>query len=459
MKLRGILIFTSFTICLVLVINISEYYFITKRAFDDFYKRLEIRAIVATRARFEEEDLSKSAYDQIRKEHLETLVGEQEHFIKLNIVGGKTVPDTVMVSDAFMNAAITKGQSRTRQGGRFYLAQLYEDHLDDDEKIRYVTVLSARSEFLEDYLDNLRNIFIVSCLLTIAMSVILGAFFSRIFMKPIKVISRRMRDISANKLHLRLDDNKKANDEMSMLTGTFNDMLDRLEIAFESQKNFISNASHEFNTPLTAIIGEAEYALAKTRSADDYEKAICAMYAQAERLKNITASLLQIAQTGYDGERQPFSTLRIDEVVYKAKEVVEKMNPDSNIMIDASLMPDNNILLEVKGNEELLEVGFVNIMINACKYSDNKPVSVTIAASNKSVIIILQDRGVGIPENELKYIYDPFFRASNTKDFKGYGIGLPLTRNIVKLHGGVLEVYSKQDKGTKVKIILPIAAL
>lgn len=456
MKVRGILIFTFFTIGLVCIINISEYYFINQRAFDDFYKRLEIRAIVAAKEKFAEDELSKSAYDQIRKEHLETLKGEQEYFIQLRQENNRAVADTTVVTDGFLETAIQKGQARHREGDRFYLAQLYEDHFYGGEKIQYITVLSARNEFLEDYLNNLKSIFIISCLLTAAMSVLLGVLFSRIFMKPIKVISRRMKDISANKLHLRLATNDKSNDEMALLTGTFNDMLDRLEIAFESQKNFISNASHEFNTPLTAIIGEAEYALTKTRTAEEYQQTILTMHAQAERLKNITASLLQIAQTGYNGQRQPFTTVRVDEVLYKSKRLAEKINPESHILIDVGLMPDSNALLEVNGNEELLEAAFVNILINACKYSDYKPVSVALAASNRDVILVVQDKGVGIPEDELKYIYDPFFRASNTKSFKGYGIGLPLTRNIVKLHGGMLEVYSKQDRGTKVKISLPI---
>lgn len=458
-KQRVILIFTCFTIVIVFIINLSEYYFINQRAFDDFYKRLEIRAISAGKARFAEDELSKSAYDQIRKEHLETLKDENEYFVMLRWEGDKLVSDTEVVNSTFIQTAINTGQARYRVGDYFYLGQLYEDHHYGGEKINYVTVLSARNDFLDDYLNNLSSIFVISCLLTVGMSLVLGVFFSRLVLKPVKEMSKRMKDISANKLHLRLGDSNGKKDEMSLMADTFNDMLDRLEIAFESQKNFISNASHEFNTPLTSIIGEAEYALAKSRNEDTYREVITAIHGQAERLKNITASLFQIAQTGYDGERQPFVTVRVDEVLYTAKAAAERIHPESDIYVDVGLMPDNTKLLKVDGNEELLEVAFVNIIINACKYSDYKPVKIVLAASTKDVIVIIEDNGVGIPEDELKYIYDPFFRASNTTTYKGYGIGLPLTRNIIKLHGGTMNVYSKQNEGTRVKITMPVKKL
>jgi signal transduction histidine kinase len=92
---------------------------------------------------------------------------------------------------------------------------------------------------------------------------------------------------------------------------------------------------------------------------------------------------------------------------------------------------------------------------NACKYSDNRPVILSIGTSEQEVVIVVKDSGIGIPEEELKYIYDPFFRASNTRNYEGYGIGLPLTRNIMRLHQGTIKVSSRVGVGTTVQLTFP----
>ena len=104
-----------------------------------------------------------------------------------------------------------------------------------------------------------------------------------------------------------------------------------------------------------------------------------------------------------------------------------------------------------------MHLAIANVLNNACKYSHNKPVSLSIAASNQQVVIIIKDQGVGIPEDDIPFIYDPFYRASNTHFFKGYGIGLPLARNIIKQHNGLLSVSSILHTGTTVQIKLPLA--
>ncbi len=120
-------------------------------------------------------------------------------------------------------------------------------------------------------------------------------------------------------------------------------------------------------------------------------------------------------------------------------------------------MNENPFKLKVMGNKQLLYLAFTNILTNACKYSNNKPVQVSIASTDNQVILLFKDQGIGIPESEIQFIYDPFFRATNTSHFEGYGIGLPLTRNIIKIHNGKLQVTSVLNQGTTVQIKLPLA--
>ena len=107
------------------------------------------------------------------------------------------------------------------------------------------------------------------------------------------------------------------------------------------------------------------------------------------------------------------------------------------------------------GNEQLLHLALANIISNGCKYSNFQQVKVSLGATDTDVYIIIKDAGIGIPEQEMNKIYDPFFRASNTKNYEGYGIGLPLARNIVRIHHGELIVTSHENQGTTVQLRFP----
>lgn len=445
-----ILWFTLFSVCIVFALSILEYFAVNQNTFEDFYKRLEIRAIVAAKTRFEKEEMEKSAYEEIRKLHLETLTHEKEYFIKSNVPEAKSRIKALGLDDGFYYGVLKNGFSRFRNHDIFYLGYYYsESHFE------YIVIISAKNEYLELYMNTLRRIIITSVLSTLVISLLVGMFFSNMILKPLRIITQKMRDISANQLHLRLETGK-GKDEISLLSDTFNNMLDRLEATFETQKNFISNASHELNTPLTSIIGESEYVLSKERGTEEYKRSLEVILKQAGRLERITSSLLQLAQTGYNGEKQEFILLRLDEIIYKAKETVDNIIPDNKVYIDLSLMPEDQDKLVVNGNPQLLELAIVNIILNGCKYSTNKPVLVALAATNENAVVIIKDEGIGIPEDEIAYIYEPFFRASNTVKFNGYGIGLPLSRNIIRMHGGQLEVTSQVNVGTKIKITLPL---
>ena len=281
-----------------------------------------------------------------------------------------------------------------------------------------------------------------------------GFLFSRRILKPVLDFTSKAKDIGVHNLTVRLPEGS-GQDEMGVLASTFNHMLDRLETSFESQKSFIGNASHELRTPLTSIMGEAEWALLKTRSAEEYQQSLQTIQKQAERLEEITRSLLSMARTGFDGGRQEMTRLRIDEKLLRAKELADAIYPNNRIRFDFSHLPEQEEQLQLWGNKDLLQSAFSNVLINACKYSDNNEVLVSLDVQSPNLIIRIADKGIGIPAKDLPYIFDPFFRASNVSGYMGYGIGLPLARNIVRLHHGEITVESVEGKGTSITIVLP----
>ncbi|SFE31696.1 Signal transduction histidine kinase [Chitinophaga sp. CF118] len=449
MKIRYkiLILFTVLTVSIILLMATFAYLLTNRHSFADFYKRLEIRAYIAARAAFEE---NGAAYEQIRNEHLERLPYEQEYFLKRDSSGKvATDPRLKDLPRTFISKALTAGKATYRHNDTFYEGVRYVK-----EQTTYVVIVSARNDYGSRYLADLRKVLLLCIVIAAIVVVTAGLFFSRYILQPVRQITSQVKNIRAHNLHLRLNA-QNSGDEMSELAQTFNNMLDRLETAFETQNNFVSNASHELGTPLTAIIGEAELALNKQRPEEQYRQSLQVILQEAERLEHITKSLLNLAQTGFDGKRQQLEKIRTDELIFSVKNTIDRINPENKVEIDYTMLPEDEDKLCVLGNAQLLQLALSNIVQNACKYSDNRPAYIALAATDKSNIIIIKDNGIGIPAHDLPFIYEPFFRASNTSSYKGYGIGLPLARNIIRLHGGNMIVNSQQDQGTEIRITLP----
>jgi signal transduction histidine kinase len=448
---RIAIIIIAASVAIVSLFGGAVYYFQNKYSYLDFYKRLETRAGIAARYNLEP-DLNAETLLQLRNQHLERLDQEREFILEVQpgtdiaeLAAHNNLPETFLIN------LQQQGQARARDGNTFFAGITHAKA----GKL-YMVIVSAGNYYASHHLISLRNLLIVSVVLLLLIVVALSMYFSKQIFVPIREITDRVKQISTESIHLRLDSNNKNNNEIASLANTFNDLLNRLETAFETQKNFISNASHELGTPLTAIIGEADVALLKDRSVSEYRDTLNNILKQAERLDQITRTLLFLAQTGYKGNTIVFERMRIDEVIWETKSLIDKLNPGNNIVAELGLLPEDPKKLKIKGNRQLLQLAFSNLLSNACKYSNNNPVSVYIASSNTHVIVTIKDLGIGIPEKELDYIYDPFFRASNTGLFEGYGIGLPLARNIIVLHEGSIAVSSAVNEGTTVQVRLPV---
>lgn len=454
MKTRTKIALAMFTANLLIVLLFGGviYYFLAKYTYVDFFKRLETRATIAAKYKFETDRLSADAVKTIRNQHLEKLSNERESIMPVDAATNiEALAKSSGLPVQLLKQVYADGKATLKNGETFYTGITYTNAGQP-----YIVVVSANNYYASHHIAFLRNVLLWAMLLIGIITTTLSWYFSRHVFDPIKRITDDVRKVSTDNIHLRIED-KENSSEVSELVATFNDLLDRIETALETQKNFVSNASHELGTPLTTIIGEADVTLMKERTAEEYKEALQKILQQAERLDQITRSLLFLARTGYSDNKLNFEITRTDEIVWEVKKTIDRLNPGNRIEIDFSLFPDDPKKLKVKANRQLLHLALANVFSNACKYSHNKPVKVSIAASDKDVVIVVQDQGVGIPAEEIKYIYDPFFRASNVHTFEGYGIGLPLTRNIVRLHSGSLQVASVVNAGTTVQINLPLA--
>ncbi len=432
-------------LAVIFLFSIFIYLSVSNYSENYFFKLLEARAYKVAKERLDEKTVLGDVNLSQKLPH------ERDFFIPIN--------DRLNISEQVKKTEIPASFFETviKKNDAEYVSKqyLYKGIKYKSASGNYIVITAAENYFEGNQAQNLIRTLLFAILASILLITYISLYFSKNIFKPISKITAEVKEISSENLHLRLTETNN-NDELQELSETFNTMLDRIETSFETQNNFISNASHELRTPLTAIIGEADVAISKPRSQEYYEDSLKIILHEAEKLDKKTNALLFLAQTGFNGKVQKFEKIRIDQLLWDVKENLEHINSSNKIVLDLDLLPENPLKLKVNGNEQLLHLAFSNIISNGCKYSNFDIVTVSIGASDDSVYIIIRDKGIGIPSNEIKYIYDPFFRASNTKNHEGFGIGLPLTRNIIRMHNGKLLVTSTENHSTVVQITLPI---
>jgi signal transduction histidine kinase len=318
--------------------------------------------------------------------------------------------------------------------------------------VEYTVAVSAVDKRGLKALTELRNWIIGGYLASLLFVYFAGIYFATRVLSPISIIRRKAERISATDLHVRIDEGKKR-DELSQLAHAFNEMLDRIETAFKSQKQFVAHASHELRTPLTAIAGHLDVSLLRSRTEEEYKSAITLALESTRQLNRLVSNLLSLAQT----ESELFKPFRIDEILFSALQEVRQRYPSRKIDVQFNVSPDQEEYLYVNGNESLVKIAIVNVLENALKFSDaNSIVEASIEVYKEDRIILkIQDNGIGISPEDLPMIFQPFFRSNPSSEVPGNGIGLTLVKAIMDRHSGVVFVESTQGKGSIVQLYFP----
>ncbi len=212
-------------------------------------------------------------------------------------------------------------------------------------------------------------------------------------------------------------------------------MLNRIDRDYQTEKMFVNNASHEINNPLTAIQGECEVGLLRQYNTREYQDILRRIAHEAERVETIMRELLQFSHVRSGEEMTASETVDMGELV---KGLCEGR-------CEVECHDDFSVL----GDTHLLRMAFKNLINNAVKYSNGKPVTVTVGEHK----VVIRDEGIGIPKEDLPHVFEPFYRASNTGAVIGHGVGLALAKAILEKHNARLTVASRQNEGTTVTVV------
>lgn len=269
--------------------------------------------------------------------------------------------------------------------------------------------------------------------------------------RPIEDISATALKISAGDLSQRIA--ADTDSELGRLAAVLNSTFARLEAAFAHQSRFTSDASHELRTPVSVILTQAQTALSRERTEQEYREALEACQRAAMRMRRLTESLLELARLDAGEERMKRERFDLSRVARECVELVRPLAVERGVQLECEL-PE----VQCVGDPERIAQVATNLLSNAIHFNRERgQIRISTQADNGTVLLSVSDTGVGIPNEDLPHIFERFYRVDKSRSrVQGRtGLGLAITKAIVDAHSGTVEVSSQPGQGSRFIVKLP----
>lgn len=351
-------------------------------------------------------------------------------------------------------------KERVSKGESFFLstttdynwnARFYVSAINIDEN-PLIIVVGRFIDEINTVLSRLKKILIFIGIFVIVLAGIGGFILANKSFKPVSKIIDTAQRIEENNLNERIE--VQSEDELGRLASTLNQMISRLERAFEQQKQFTADVSHDLRTPLSIIQAETSLTLKRDRTTEEYKNSLQLIQDEVLYMSSIIDKLLFLARSDSKSQYYNFTTIDLKDLL---EELIQKLKPlfhAKKLELHYELQED----LTVRGDKEKLKEAFLNILDNALKYTKIGKVTILLQKSDDKAVVSILDTGPGIPEKDLSFIFDRFYRVDKARynSEQSTGLGLAIVKEIIEVHNGQIEVTSKEGEGTTFYIILPL---
>jgi signal transduction histidine kinase len=339
-------------------------------------------------------------------------------------------------------------------GGKKAKFRVYTRPVSESGKMAYVVQVAGPVTLVSLALNNLMFVLFVLLPLTILLAGIPGILLARLTLKPVDRMIDTLRQITAEnlKLKIHIPDTK---DEIRRLADTFNDMIDRLDRSFSSQRRFIQDISYELKTPMGELKKDFEKALAGDLSQKECKDILSAASRQIDDFSRKIENLMFLSSFDNNQIVLHIKKLPLGRLAKAALDDMKAYAAEKDL--DVSFSCHEDVFLD--GDEAQLRRLLLNIYDNAIKYTYRKgKVSVNVCKDGKNAKLYINDTGIGIPEDEQGYIFDRFYQVGGSRiSSRGFGLGLSSARSIVEAHKGDISVESQPGKGSTFTITLPLS--
>ncbi|MFZ0918019.1 MAG: heavy metal sensor histidine kinase [Candidatus Udaeobacter sp.] len=351
-------------------------------------------------------------------------------------------------ADTQKSASIIGGRKDYRKGSKLFSLV----SLNEESGSQPYTLQLAQDRSSDELVE--RN-FAVLFIMVLCGSVLASAFIAVIVTKrglrPLREMTQSVARIGPTHLKERVTPAEWPR-ELKPLAIAFDDMLMRLDDSFTRLSQFSADLAHELRTPIANMIGEAQVALTRDRTAAEYRETIESSVGESERLSRIVDNLLFVARV--DAASEPIARKQFD-----ARAAVEKIAAFYQTVAD-----EHHVAVTCSGDgqihadPDLFERALGNLLDNALRFTpENGAIQIVLSEHNADFEVAVSDTGCGIEPEHLPRVFDRFYRAESSRSSDGAGLGLALVKSIVDLHGGSAFIESNVGRGTTVKLVFPLS--
>ncbi len=345
---------------------------------------------------------------------------------------------------SFLTAATADGQQ----------VRLYAAPFTVGPTTRIAIVVGRPPDEIKNTLAAFRSMLGLSALAVIALAGTGGMFLAGRALKPVEQITGTAREIGESDLSRRIE--VESEDELGRLATTLNQMIGRLEEAFNRQRQFTADASHELRTPLAVIQAESTLATEKERTPAEYRKSLELVSQEVAYMSDIIGKLLFLARSDAGKEPLKLEDINLKQLLTELSLDVEVLCREKGLQFNLGNLDD----LTVKGDKVKLRQLFTSLLENAVKYTESGgSVTSSVELKNRTAVVAVSDTGIGIAPEHLPRLFERFYRVDTARSRAdgGSGLGLAIAKTIAEAHGGRIEVESDVGKGSTFRVILPLS--
>ncbi|MDR0437676.1 MAG: HAMP domain-containing histidine kinase [Bacteroidales bacterium] len=404
------------------------------------YRGLEKTAYLTAFFYLEEDELSSDEFAEVRRQFHESVnMNYQVYDMENNIWRGV---ETSKVSDLILEK-IREKQALSFQSDDFFCHGIfYRDNQGD-----FVVVTKENRDVLSEQLSALLWILVLAFVFGILAVIFSSKWIAKMAYRPFSKVIRQVKNISTQNLNVQIK-SSQTEDELQALINTFNELLLKISETVVVQKNFVKYVSHEFKTPLAALLGNLEVFLIKDRNPEEYKILAEKLVQHVHQLENILDTLMVISDLRNDTGTA--TSVRLDELVWEIIDQLKNDYPNSKVLVNVNLSPAEAHLLNIHKDRTQLLMALFNLIENAVKYSRDYSVEIELFKKDSTLCLAIRDNGIGIPPEQIQHVSKPFYRADNTNKIQGSGIGLSIALRILEKNDIHYEILSKEQEGVTV---------
>lgn len=398
-------------------------------------------------------------------EELRALSIFMESTIQIINPSGRLVLDSssnIFVEDVVM----IEGFDPTDMGETFYRVGTFYDTfpnsvisvlspITSDYKVKAYVLIHYDMSKIEAMSNDFLGIFYITFVIIFLLSLIILIFFTEMVYLPLKKITQATEQYASGNMHYEFQVDSE--DEIGYLAACLNYLAGEIAHAEDDQKKFVANVSHDFRSPLTSIKGYLEAMLDGTIPPEMYDKYLNIVLNETERLRKLTNSLLTLNNMNTKGMLLDITDFDINQVIRSTAATFEGTCKEKTLAIEMLLTGES---FYVRADSEKIKQVLYNLIDNAIKFSHHDTViKIETSEKKKKLFVSVKDTGIGIPKDDIKLIWDRFYKSDSSrgKDKKGTGLGLAIVKEIIHAHDEHINVISTEGVGTEFIFSIPVS--